>query len=367
MTFLVTDVLSEVYGARQATVWSRPGCGPASAGLVAVSDAVPSAPFGVGSEMFSRVFGLSSVAVLASMTATCGAVHRHPVFHFWRAHRRSSSMAAQQRQHLRTYFDTFVVLALLATFAESGITWDRVPALFFNGILFKWAFALVDTSLFYLATHLCRRRFGAQIDAVHALARRGLRPRDGDSISPWRHPDSIARLAPALVATALAFSGARDNGFVNRDDYIYLHKNPLVTALVGHARRATDHARPRLPGAAPRLDLRCVLVGAEAAGPFHALSLAVHLLNVGLLGHLLAEAAESRGRRDVRLRVPPDRGGACRLDHGTQGSACRRRHAPRHPWCPTRWTAAPGAPIAFASKPTSALLAMPLWASIWVD
>ena len=85
------------------------------------------------------------------------------LFHFWR--RLTDGRHLWLRNNASTFasqsLDTFVVLALLATFAESSITWDRVPALFFNGILFKWAFALVDTPLFYLATHLCRRRFGA--------------------------------------------------------------------------------------------------------------------------------------------------------------------------------------------------------------
>ena len=174
VTFLVTDVLSEVYGARRANRVVAAGLWASVfvVGLVAISDAVPSAPFGIGSETFSRVFGLSSVAVLASMTAYLVAQFIDiRLFHFWR--RLTDGRHLWLRNNASTFasqfLDTFVVLALLATFAESsGITWDRVPALFFNGILFKWAFALVDTPLFYIATHLCRRRFGAQMDAVHA-------------------------------------------------------------------------------------------------------------------------------------------------------------------------------------------------------
>ncbi len=173
VTFLVTDVLSEVYGARRANRVVAVGLVASLfvVGLVAVADAVPSAPFGIGGETFSRVFGLSSVAVFASMTAYLVAQFIDiRLFHFWR--RLTGGRHLWLRNNASTFasqfLDTFVVLALLATFAaKSGITWDRVPALFFNGILFKWAFALVDTPLFYLATHLSHRSFGPQIAAVH--------------------------------------------------------------------------------------------------------------------------------------------------------------------------------------------------------
>ena len=173
VTFIVTDVLSEVYGARRANRVVAVGLVASLfvVGLVAVADAVPSAPFGIGKETFSRVFGLSSVAVLASMAAYLVAQFIDiRLFHFWR--RLTAGRHLWLRNNASTFasqfLDTFVVLALLATFAaSSGITWDRVPALFFNGILFKWAFALVDTPLFYLAIHLCRRAFATQMQDVH--------------------------------------------------------------------------------------------------------------------------------------------------------------------------------------------------------
>ena len=67
ITFIVTDIISELYGKQKANQ-------VVTAGLIAslfmllivtVSDKIPSAPFGVGSEVFSQVFGLSSAAVFA--------------------------------------------------------------------------------------------------------------------------------------------------------------------------------------------------------------------------------------------------------------------------------------------------------------
>ena len=71
ITFIVTDIISELYGKKKANQ-------VVTAGLVAslfmlliitISDKIPSAPFGIGSEVFSQVFGLSTAAVFASMMA----------------------------------------------------------------------------------------------------------------------------------------------------------------------------------------------------------------------------------------------------------------------------------------------------------
>ena len=174
VTFLVTDVLSEVYGARRANRVVLAGLAASlfMVGLVAAADAVPSAPFGIGQATFSQVFGLSVAAVFASMAAYLVAqIIDIRMFHFWR--RLTAGRHLWLRNNASTFasqgLDTFVVLALLATFASaSGITWDRLPALLLNGIESKMAFALLDTPLFYLAVALCRRRYGAQMAQVHA-------------------------------------------------------------------------------------------------------------------------------------------------------------------------------------------------------
>lgn len=172
ITFLVTDILSEVYGAKRANHVVIVGfvASVFVLGLVELANASTSAAFGVGSEVFSQVFGLSKIAVFSSMTAYLLAQFVDiRLFHFWRRWtggrhlwlRNNASTIASQ------VLDTVVVLVLLATLGAAGITWERLPALIINGILFKWCFALVETPLFYLAVALCRKYFGAQMAALH--------------------------------------------------------------------------------------------------------------------------------------------------------------------------------------------------------
>lgn len=175
VTFLVTDVLSEVYGRRRANEVVTAGFVASIfvVLLVEVADRSPSAPFGIGSETFSGVFGLSKVAVFASMSAYLAAQYVDiRIFHLIKRATRGKHLWLRNNFSTFTsqFLDTFLVLALLASLGgeEVGITWDRVPALLLNGLLFKWAFAAFDTPLFYLAVGYMRRRFPDQVARVDA-------------------------------------------------------------------------------------------------------------------------------------------------------------------------------------------------------
>lgn len=168
-TFLVTDVLSEVYGKRRASNVVTAGfiASVFVVGLVEVADRTSSAGFGIDDAMFHHVFGLSKVAVFSSMLAYLTAQYVDiRLFHFWK--RLTKGRHLWLRNNASTIasqlLDTVVVLVLLAAFGASGITWDRLGALILNGLLFKWLFALVDTPLFYLATFWFRRRFPTLVD-----------------------------------------------------------------------------------------------------------------------------------------------------------------------------------------------------------
>ncbi len=173
VTFLVTDVLSEVYGARRANLVVTVGfvASVFVVGLVEVADATTSAGFGTSDAMFHQVFGLSKVAIFASMMAyLCAQYIDIRIFHYIRRRTRGKHLWLRNNASTLTsqMLDTFVVLALLASLggAEVGITWDRVPGLFLNGLLFKWAFALFDTPLFYGAVWWARRQFPEQAAAL---------------------------------------------------------------------------------------------------------------------------------------------------------------------------------------------------------
>jgi queuosine precursor transporter len=173
LTFLVTDILSEVYGARRANQVVIAGllASVFTTGLVELADLSRSAEFGIGAATFHEVFGLSKIAVFASMMAYLSAQFVDiRLFHFWKRLTRGKHLWLRNNASTITsqLLDTFVVLALLASFNAGGITWAKLPALFLDGLLFKWAFALLDTPLLYLAVGTLKRRFPAETALLDA-------------------------------------------------------------------------------------------------------------------------------------------------------------------------------------------------------
>ena len=162
VTFLVTDILSEIYGRERAN-------NVVTSGLVAsifvlllieVSDATRSASFGTSAETFHKVFGLSKAAIASSMVAYLVAQYLDiRMFHFWR--RLTAGKHLWLRNNASTFasqfVDTIVVVCLLAAF-KAGIEWHDVPRLVRDGLVFKWVFAALDTPLF-AASNFMRRRY----------------------------------------------------------------------------------------------------------------------------------------------------------------------------------------------------------------
>ena len=165
VTFLVTDILSEIYGKERANrvVTSGLVASVFVLGLVLVSsfaDATSWSP--VDNETFQQVFGLQWVAVTASMVAYLGAQYLDiRLFHFWK--RLTHGKHLWLRNNASTIgsqlVDTALVNGLLAALGTTGVTWERFPELFMNGVLFKWTMALLDTPIFYAAVFYLRRRF----------------------------------------------------------------------------------------------------------------------------------------------------------------------------------------------------------------
>ena len=128
--------------------------------IVTVSDIIPSAPFGVGSEVFSQVFGLSSAAVFASMLAYLFAQYVDVrLFHFWKT--LTNGKHLWLRNNASTIFsqliDTAIVLFLLCYF--NVIDWGMFYQLLLNGFLFKVLFAALDTPIIYGILYLVRKHF----------------------------------------------------------------------------------------------------------------------------------------------------------------------------------------------------------------
>lgn len=176
ITFLVTDIISEIYGKRRANqvVLSGLFASLFVMLIILIADAVPQAAWSpVSDSQFHHVFGLFGPAVMASMIAYLAAQFIDiRVYHFWK--QLTGGRHLWLRNNGSTIFsqliDTSLVLLLLS--ATGAIEWSRFWGLLESGFLFKVLVALLDTPLLYGATWLLRRRFnlqmGQEIEAQHA-------------------------------------------------------------------------------------------------------------------------------------------------------------------------------------------------------
>ena len=164
VTFLVTDIVSEIYGKRRAdqVVISGLVASLFVLAVVMLADAVPATPWSpVSGALFHKVFGLFGPAILASMTAYLVAQFIGiRVFHFWK--RLTGGRHLWLRNNGSTVFSQLVYtsLVLLLLCATGAIQWSRFWGLVENGLLFKVLVALADTPLFYASVWFLRRRMG---------------------------------------------------------------------------------------------------------------------------------------------------------------------------------------------------------------
>ena len=155
VTFLVTDIISEIFGRKKANRVVTAGLISSAFMLliVTVADFVPMAPWSpVSSDVFSKVFGLSAAAVGASMFAYLVAQYIDiRVFHFWKKLTKGKHLWLRNNAStiFSQFIDTFTVLFLLCSL--SVINWELFPRLLLNGFFFKVFFAAFDTPLFYLS------------------------------------------------------------------------------------------------------------------------------------------------------------------------------------------------------------------------
>ena len=165
--FLVTDIISEIYGREKANRVVMVGfiASIFIMGVVMVGDMVLATQWSpVDDSIFHRVFGLFGPAVFASMTAYITAQFIDiRIFHFWK--RKTNNRHLWLRNNGSTIFsqliDTLSVLFLLCSFGV--IDWVRFYPLLLNGFLFKVLVALIDTPFFYLFSHLLRKFFGLKL------------------------------------------------------------------------------------------------------------------------------------------------------------------------------------------------------------
>ena len=163
ITFLITDLISEIYGKKRANQVVIAGIFASvfSLSIVLIANYVPATSWSpVNNNMFSTVFGNTVVAVFASMLAYLFAqfIDIH-IYHFWK--RLTNGKHLWLRNNFSTFssqfVDTLTILVLLCSF--NIISWDKFSGLLIAGFLFKVLIAMFDTPFLYLGVYFFKKRF----------------------------------------------------------------------------------------------------------------------------------------------------------------------------------------------------------------
>lgn len=167
ITFLITDIISEIYGRKKANQAVIAGIFASffSMGIILLANyttAIDNSP--VTNELFTKVFGLSPIAVLASMLAYLFAQFIDiRIFHFWK--RKTNGKHLWLRNNFSTFssqfIDTLTVITLLCSFGV--LPWGLFKTLLLSGFLFKIIIALIDTPVLYFIVYLFRNRFKLKV------------------------------------------------------------------------------------------------------------------------------------------------------------------------------------------------------------
>jgi len=168
ITFLITDLISEIYGKKNANQVVITGIFASifSLLIILIADSVPAiANSPVDDVLFTKVFGQSAIAVFASMTAYLFAQFIDiQIYHFWK--RLTKGKHLWLRNNFSTWFsqfiDTFSILMLLCFFEV--LPWESFSGLLISGFLFKVLVAAIDTPFLYIGVHLFRKKFRLKIN-----------------------------------------------------------------------------------------------------------------------------------------------------------------------------------------------------------
>jgi len=164
ITFLITDLISEIFGKKKANQIVTAGIFASffSMGIVLLANYVPAIENSpVNNEIFSKVFALSPVAVLASMLAYLFAQYVDiAIYHFWKRLTQGRHLWLRNNfsTFLSQFIDTYTVVSLLCLFKV--LPWSMFYGLVISGFLFKVLIAFLDTPFLYFFVYLLRKRFG---------------------------------------------------------------------------------------------------------------------------------------------------------------------------------------------------------------
>ncbi len=166
ITFLITDLISEIYGKKKANQVVIAGIFASffSMGILWMANVVPAIENSpVDDATFQKVFALSPVAVLASMMAYLSAQFVDIRFyHFWKklTHGRMLWLRNNFSTFSSQLIDTVAVISLLCLFGV--LEWNLFWGLVLSGFLFKIIIAALDTPFLYFFVYLFRKKFDLQ-------------------------------------------------------------------------------------------------------------------------------------------------------------------------------------------------------------
>jgi uncharacterized integral membrane protein (TIGR00697 family) len=167
ITFLITDILSEIYGKKKANQVVIAGIFASFFSMLIIlvadfSPAIDNSP--INDETFHQVFGLSALAVFASMVAYLFAQFIDiKIFHFWKQLTKGKHLWLRNNFSTFTsqFIDTFTVLFLLCAFKI--LPWDMFNSLLISGFVFKVIVAALDTPILYGMVFLFRKKFNLKV------------------------------------------------------------------------------------------------------------------------------------------------------------------------------------------------------------
>ena len=163
ITFLITDLISEIYGRKMANQIVTAGIFASffSMGIILLAEVAPAIPTSpIDDQTFTQVFALSPIAVLASMIAYLFAQYVDvAIYHFWKKLTKGKYLWLRNNfsTFLSQFLDTFTVVGLLCVFKV--LPWELFFGLVVSGFIFKIFIAFFDTPFLYFFVYMMRKRF----------------------------------------------------------------------------------------------------------------------------------------------------------------------------------------------------------------
>ena len=172
ITFLITDLLSEIYGIKSTRniVWSGFFASIFVLIVIFISkkfNSIPNSP--VDNETFNIVFGNSWRIIFGSMTAYLFAQFIDiKIYHFWK--KLTNGNHLWLRNNFSTIFsqliDTSIVVTILFINVLSG---KEILYLIIDGWIFKMIIALIDTPILYLSNSIIKKYIGLKFSQEFKL------------------------------------------------------------------------------------------------------------------------------------------------------------------------------------------------------